>query len=44
MIFFMAYDIHGPWDSYSDFNAPLYKPEEPSHSIKTASTTASKRI
>ena len=23
-IFLMAYDIHGPWDSYADFNAPLY--------------------
>lgn len=20
----MTYDIHGPWDSYTDFNAPLY--------------------
>ncbi|MGD9566956.1 MAG: glycosyl hydrolase family 18 protein [Sedimentibacter sp.] len=20
----MTYDLHGPWDSYSDFNAPLY--------------------
>lgn len=25
-IFLMAYDIHGPWDSYADFNAPLYTP------------------
>lgn len=23
-IFLMAYDIHGPWDAYADFNAPLY--------------------
>ena len=23
----MAYDIHGNWDSYSDFNAPLYSPQ-----------------
>ncbi len=23
-LFVMAYDIHGPWDSYADFNAPLY--------------------
>ena len=23
-IFLMAYDIHGPWDKYADFNAPLY--------------------
>ena len=25
-IFLMAYDLHGPWDSYADFNAPLYTP------------------
>lgn len=25
-IFLMAYDIHGPWDKYADFNAPLYAP------------------
>lgn len=23
-IFLMAYDFHGPWDAYTDFNAPLY--------------------
>lgn len=23
-IFLMAYDLHGPWDAYADFNAPLY--------------------
>lgn len=23
-IFIMAYDIHGSWDKYADFNAPLY--------------------
>ena len=23
-IFLMAYDLHGPWDSRTDFNAPLY--------------------
>lgn len=23
-IFLMAYDVHGPWDSLADFNAPLY--------------------
>ena len=27
-IFLMAYDIHGPWDSYADLNAPLYAPSE----------------
>ena len=35
-IFIMAYDIHGPWDSYSDFNAPLYKPEESSPQYKNS--------
>ena len=25
-IFLMTYDIHGPWSSYADFNAPLYTP------------------
>lgn len=25
-IFLMAYDMHGPWDSYADLNAPLYTP------------------
>lgn len=27
-IFLMAYDIHGPWDSTADFNAPLYTPSD----------------
>ncbi|HEX3026811.1 MAG TPA: glycosyl hydrolase family 18 protein [Clostridia bacterium] len=22
----MTYDLHGPWDAYTDFNAPLYTP------------------
>ena len=25
-IFLMGYDLHGPWDDYADFNAPLYTP------------------
>lgn len=25
-IFLMAYDLHGPWDAYADFNAPLHAP------------------
>lgn len=29
-VFIMAYDMHGSWDSYADFNAPLYVPSEPS--------------
>ena len=27
-IFLMAYDIHGPWDAFADFNAPLYAPTD----------------
>ena len=27
-IFVMTYDMHGPWDSRSDFGAPLYSPSE----------------
>lgn len=27
-IFLMAYDLHGPWDACTDFNAPLYAPAE----------------
>lgn len=30
----MTYDIHGPWDGYSDFNAPLYNPVETSPQYK----------
>ena len=29
-IFIMGYDIHGSWDRYADFNAPLYTPSDPS--------------
>lgn len=29
-IFLMTYDIHGYWDPYADFNAPLYTPSEDS--------------
>ena len=25
-IFLMSYDMHGPWDTVADFNAPLYTP------------------
>ena len=25
-VFLMAYDLHGPWDDYADFNAPLTVP------------------
>lgn len=27
-VFLMAYDFHGPWDAYADFNAPLYAPSD----------------
>jgi chitinase len=30
----MTYDIHGPWDTYTDFNAPLYNPTEISPQYK----------
>lgn len=33
-IFIMGYDMHGPWDTYSDFNAPLYAPAESSPQYK----------
>lgn len=33
-LFIMGYDIHGPWDDYSDFNAPLYAPTEYSPQYK----------
>lgn len=32
----MSYDIHGPWDSYADLNAPLYKPQESSPQYKNS--------
>lgn len=33
-IFLMGYDIHGPWDSFADLNAPLYTPTESSPQYK----------
>ena len=33
-IFIMTYDLHGPWDSYADLNAPLYQPQENSPQYK----------
>ena len=35
-IFVMTYDMHGPWDSYADFNAPLYTPAENSPQYKNS--------
>ncbi|NLB37428.1 MAG: glycoside hydrolase family 18 protein [Clostridiales bacterium] len=39
----MTYDIHGPWDNYTDFNAPLYKPTEYSPQSKTSVDSAVKQ-
>jgi hypothetical protein len=30
----MTYDIHGPWDTYSDFNSPLYNNNDESYQYK----------
>lgn len=30
----MSYDLHGPWDQYSDFNAPLYNKSSSSPQYK----------
>lgn len=35
-IFVMTYDMHGPWDQYADFNAPLYTPSESSPQYKNS--------
>ncbi len=35
-IFVMTYDMHGPWDTYADFNAPLYQPQESSPQYKNS--------
>nr|WP_308628419.1 glycoside hydrolase family 18 protein [uncultured Eisenbergiella sp.] len=35
-IFVMAYDMHGPWDTYSDLGAPLYNPAEESPQYKNS--------
>lgn len=32
----MTYDMHGPWDSRSDFGAPLYSPSEYSPQYKNS--------
>lgn len=36
----MTYDLHGPWDQYSDFNAPLYnkKSSSPQYKISVDSS------
>lgn len=30
----MTYDIHGPWDKYTDFNSPLYNNNDESYQYK----------
>ncbi len=44
-IFLMGYDMHGPWDSYADLNAPLYPAGDvsPQYSISVSGTVASYR-
>ncbi|QEY33675.1 hypothetical protein FL966_00575 [Caproiciproducens galactitolivorans] len=32
----MTYDMHGPWDTYSDLNAPLYTPTDSSPQYKAS--------
>jgi chitinase len=32
----MTYDLHGGWDSYADFLAPLYQNDDPSPQYKTS--------
>ena len=34
-IFLMGYDLHGPWEKYADFNAPLYAPSGDSPQSRT---------
>lgn len=38
--FIMAYDIHGSWDKYTDFNAPLYSPSGTSPQYKSSVDSA----
>ncbi|MDF2949184.1 MAG: glycoside hydrolase family 18 [Sedimentibacter sp.] len=36
----MTYDLHGPWDSYSDFNSPLYNKKSASTQYKISVDTS----
>ena len=38
----MTYDIHGPWDSYSDLNAPLYNNDDESLQYKISTDSSVK--
>lgn len=37
----MTYDIHGPWEMYSDFNSPLYNNDTPQYKISIDSAVNS---
>jgi chitinase len=38
----MTYDLHGPWDTYTDFNAALYSPSETSPQYKLSADSCVK--
>lgn len=38
----MTYDLHGPWDTYTDFNAALYSPSETSPQYKSSADSCVK--
>lgn len=38
--YIMTYDFHGPWDSFTDFNAPLYSPSGTSPQYKASVSEA----
>lgn len=38
----MTYDIHGPWDTYTDFNSPLYNNNDESYQYKISIDTSVK--
>lgn len=38
--YIMTYDFHGPWDGYTDFNAPLYSPAGTSPQYKASVSEA----
>lgn len=38
--YIMTYDFHGPWDGYTDFNAPLYSPSGTLPQYKTSVSAA----
>jgi chitinase len=38
--YIMTYDLHGPWDTYTDFDAPLYTPTGTSPQYETSVSSA----